>query len=241
MNEKEKDSRDSSREQSDEKDPDKDDSSNGAAKQDTDGEASSDTGDSGKDSGSQGSGDQESADGEDSGKNKDENEKEDDDHDDEDQDEDEDEDEDEKEDEDDVIKVARTPTSPALLSRLRHSREYDQARGLGAGGTGAAMFHVQRITALALIPLAIWFGVSVVRLSTATRAVAAHWLAWPVNAAIMASFIVIALRHAVIGLQIIFEDYIHDAGLRAACVLAVKAIALIVGVGAVAALIHISI
>lgn len=149
-------------------------------------------------------------------------------------------DEDSGEDEDDVIKVARTPTSPALLSQLQHSRQYSQARGLGAGGTGAATFRVQRLTALALIPLVIWFAVSVVRLSTGTHAQAAAWLAWPVNAAIMALFIVIALRHAVIGLQIIFEDYVHGEGLRATCVLAVKAIALVLGVSAVAALIHLA-
>lgn len=151
-----------------------------------------------------------------------------------------DKDDDNDDDEDEVIKVARTPTSPALLSQLQHSREYSKARGLGAGGTGAATFRVQRLTALALIPLAIWFAVSVVRMSHGTQAAAAAWLAWPVNAAIMALFIIIALRHAVIGVQIVFEDYVHGEGLRATCVLAVKAIALVLGVGAVAALIHLS-
>jgi succinate dehydrogenase / fumarate reductase membrane anchor subunit len=99
---------------------------------------------------------------------------------------------------------------------------------------------VQRLTAMALIPLAIWFAVSVVRMSTASQAAAAAWLAWPVNAVIMALFIVIALRHAVIGLQIILEDYVHHEGLRAVCVLVVKAIGLLLGVGAVAALIHLA-
>lgn len=140
----------------------------------------------------------------------------------------------------DVIKVERTSTNPALLSQLRHSNEYHQARGLGAGKTGAATFQTQRITALALIPLAIWFAVSVVRLSTASQAAAAAWLAWPVNAAVMAVFVVIALRHAVIGVQIILEDYVDNEGLRAACVLVVKAIALVLGVASVAALIHLA-
>jgi succinate dehydrogenase / fumarate reductase membrane anchor subunit len=149
-------------------------------------------------------------------------------------------DDDSGKDEDDVIKVERTSTTPALMSHLRHSRQYHQARGLGAGGTGAATFRLQRLTALALIPLVLWFGVSVVRLSTATRAAAAAWLAAPVNAMIMAVFIVFALRHAVIGLQIIFEDYVHSEGVRAVCVLAVKAIALALGIAAVAALIYLA-
>lgn len=141
---------------------------------------------------------------------------------------------------DEVIQVERTPTSPALLSQLRHSNEYRQARGLGAGRTGAATFHLQRITALALIPLVIWFAVSMIRLSMGSRAEAAAWLAWPVNAAVMALFLVISLRHAVIGVQIIFEDYVGNEAVRKACIQLVKAIALVIGVAVVAALIHLS-
>lgn len=143
-------------------------------------------------------------------------------------------------DSDDEIKVARTPTSPALLSRLWHRKFYRQARGLGAGGTGAAIWRVQRITALALIPLTLWFAVSMVRLSTAPHEAAAHWLARPVNAAIMVLFIVIALRHASIGLNIILEDYVDGEAMRIVAGLAVKTVTLILGVAAVTALIHLS-
>lgn len=140
-------------------------------------------------------------------------------------------------DDDDVIKVERTSTSPALLSQLKHSRQYRQARGLGAGGSGVAIWRVQRMTALALIPLAIWFAVAMVRLSQGSRAAAADWLAFPVNAVLMALFLVIALRHAVIGVQIVLEDYVAGHGLRTACVLLVKACAVVLGAAAVAALV----
>lgn len=139
---------------------------------------------------------------------------------------------------DDVIQVARTPTSPALLTELEHRREYVQAGGLGAGRTGSAVFSLQRLTALVLIPLTIWFAVSVVYMSAGTRAEAATWLAWPVNAALMGLFIVVALRHAVIGIRIIFEDYVRDVRLRGACMFCVQALALVLGVATVAALIY---
>lgn len=140
-------------------------------------------------------------------------------------------------DDDGVIKVKRTSTSPALLSQLQHSRQYQQARGLGAGATGASTWLVQRTTALALIPLAIWFAVSMVRLSQGSQAAAVSWLAFPVHAVLMALFIVIALRHAVIGLQIVLEDYVSGEATRTACVLLIKAGALVTGAAAVAALI----
>lgn len=144
-------------------------------------------------------------------------------------------------DSDEVIKVARTPTSPALLTQLEHRHDYTRARGLGAGYTGAATWRVQRLTALALIPLAIWFVVSVVRLSFADRAAAADWLAFPPNAAVMAAYIVIALRHAVVGIESVLQDYVGGEGLRAASMLLIKLIALMLAVASVAALIHLAI
>lgn len=138
---------------------------------------------------------------------------------------------------DDVIHVAKTPTSPALLTQLGHNRVDNQARALGAGHTGSAIFHTQRVTALALIPLGIWFVVGVIRMSRGTHAQAAAWLAGPIHAALMALFIVIALRHAAIGLCIIAEDYVRDETLLRVSVLAIQAAALVTGVASVAALI----
>lgn len=138
--------------------------------------------------------------------------------------------------EDDVIRVSRTPTNPALFIELEHARQYNRARGLGAGRTGSAVFHLQRLTALALIPLTIWFAASVVWMSTGTRTEAAAWLGGPVNAALMGVFIVIALRHAVIGIRIVFEDYMRDVRLRGVCMLGIQAIALVLGVATVVAL-----
>src|SRR5699024_8265398 len=132
------------------------------------------------------------------------------------------------------------PTNPALLTQLKHNREYGEARALGAGHTGSAIFHMQRITAVALIPLTLWFVIGLISMSSAPRAEAAAWLAWPVNAILMALFIVIGVRHAVIGIRIVLEDYVRDQRWRVPFVLAVQAIALVLDVVSVAALIHLA-
>lgn len=137
----------------------------------------------------------------------------------------------------DVIKVKRTGTSPAVLSQLQRGRLFQQARGLGAGGTGAIVWRAQRLTALALIPLVLWFMVSVVYMSTQPRADIAAWLAYPVNAVLMALFIVIGLRHGVIGIGIVMEDYVANDTLRSFWMLLIKAAALVLGVAVIAALI----
>src|SRR5699024_335963 len=115
---------------------------------------------------------------------------------------------------DSVITVARTSTSPAVLTRLRQSQLFQEARGLGAGGNGVTIWRIQRLTALGLIPLTIWFVASVVNLSTAPRPDVVAWLAFPVNAGLMALYLVFALRHGVIGIQIVMEDYVRNESVR---------------------------
>lgn len=141
---------------------------------------------------------------------------------------------------DDVIHVAPTPTSAALLTQLEHNRVGSEARALGAGHTGSAIFHTQRLTALALIPLSIWFVVGVIRMSMGTHAQAAQWLSGPVQAVLMALFIVIGLRHAVIGIQIILEDYVRAEPWHTGAVRITQAIGVLIGTASVAALIHLA-
>lgn len=140
----------------------------------------------------------------------------------------------------DVIEVAQTPTNPALLTQLGHNRADSEARAYGAGHTGSAIFHMQRLTALALIPLSIWFVVGIIRMTTSTRAQAADWLSGPIQAVLMALFIAIGLRHAVIGIRIILEDYVRGEPWFTACVLVSQAIAVLLGTASIAALIHLA-
>lgn len=142
---------------------------------------------------------------------------------------------------DDVIHVAQTPASDALRTQLKNNRVDSEARALGAGHTGSAIFHTQRVTALALIPLSIWFVVGVVRMTTgATHQQAAAWLSGPVQAVLMAVFIVVGLRHAVIGIRIVAEDYVRAEPWFSGCVFASQAIAVLIGTASIAALIHLA-
>lgn len=148
---------------------------------------------------------------------------------------------DENDGDDGVIEVARTPTNPALLTQLEHNRVDNEARAHGAGHTGSAIFHMQRLTALALIPLSIWFVVGVIRMVTgASHTQAAEWLSQPVQAVLMALFIVIGLRHGVIGLQIVLEDYLRVEPWHTGCVRMAQAVAILIGIASIAALIHLA-
>lgn len=141
---------------------------------------------------------------------------------------------------DDIIHVAQTPTSTALLTQLEHNRIESESRGLGAGHTGSAIFYMQRLTALALIPLTVWFVVDVVTMTTGPRAQVAAWLSGPIHAVLVALFIIIGLRHAVIGIRIILEDYVREEPWHRTCLFTTQAIALLAGAASIAALIHLA-
>lgn len=84
-----------------------------------------------------------------------------------------------------------------------------KVRGLGSAKGGTHHWIVQRLTSIALIPLAVWFLYAVVGLVGAEYADARSFLAQPWNATLMAAFVLMLFHHAKLGIQVIVEDYIH--------------------------------
>jgi succinate dehydrogenase / fumarate reductase membrane anchor subunit len=97
-----------------------------------------------------------------------------------------------------------------------------RVRGLGAAKEGVGHWWAQRLTALALIPLGIWFVASVVRLAGADHAAIAQWLSTPFTLGALALTIIAAFYHAALGLQVVIEDYIHAKGAKFALVILIQ-------------------
>jgi len=117
------------------------------------------------------------------------------------------------------MKSLRTP-----LARVRH---------LGSAKSGTAHWWAQRVTAIALVPLSIWFIASVVALAGANYATVAAWLGSPIPAGLMILLIVATFHHAQLGLQVVIEDYVHHEGLKLASILAVKGAAIVLALASV--------
>jgi len=115
-----------------------------------------------------------------------------------------------------------------------------RVEGLGSAHRGTEHFISQRVTAVALIPLAIWFAVSVLSLIGASRIEAVQFLAEPVNAVLMALFIIAALMHMVLGLQMVIEDYITGEAGKVVLLVLNKFFAWIVGAASILALLKIA-
>lgn len=101
-----------------------------------------------------------------------------------------------------------------------------KAVGLGSAKHGFSHWWWQRLSALALIPLCLWFVYSVVSLLGSSQAEAAAWLSQPLSATLMILFVVAMLFHAQTGLQVVIEDYVHSKWLNLTLLIGVKFAAL---------------
>ncbi len=89
-----------------------------------------------------------------------------------------------------------------------------KVRGLGSAHEGAHHWLVQRFTAVGNLVLMIWLIASIVMLPDLGYATVTSWLSAPVPATAMVLLIVSTFWHARLGLQVLIEDYVHDAGMK---------------------------
>jgi succinate dehydrogenase / fumarate reductase membrane anchor subunit len=97
-----------------------------------------------------------------------------------------------------------------------------RALGLGSAKGGTSHWWGQRVSALALIPLSLWFAISVLQLSRADYVVVIDWLHTPWVAVLLALFLATIFYHAYLGLQVVFEDYVHLEWLKIGTLLTIK-------------------
>jgi succinate dehydrogenase / fumarate reductase membrane anchor subunit len=123
--------------------------------------------------------------------------------------------------------------------RVMRSR-LGRARGLGSARSGTAHWWQQRLTAAALLPLALWFIYVALHLAGMPRAGVAHWAGHRVNAALLLALIVAMFSHAQLGLQVVIEDYVHDEGARLFALLLVRGAAAVLGLAAAVAVLKLA-
>ena len=83
-----------------------------------------------------------------------------------------------------------------------------KAKGLGSAHDGTHHWIMQKVTAIALVPLVLWLVFSFIALQGASYAQFTSWLAQPCNAVLMILTLVSVFYHAKLGTQVIVEDYI---------------------------------
>lgn len=85
------------------------------------------------------------------------------------------------------------------------------ALGLGAAKSGVKHWWAQRVTAVALALLGVWFVVSLALVGSFELAAITHWIGNLCNATLLALFIATLAYHSQLGVQVVIEDYVQGA------------------------------
>jgi succinate dehydrogenase / fumarate reductase membrane anchor subunit len=125
------------------------------------------------------------------------------------------------------------PSSTAL----RDETVLRRVRQLGSARNGLGEWRLQRLTAIALIPLGLYFAASVLWLAKTDNVTAATWLGSPMPALLVILFVLAGFTHAFVGLRSVLLDYVHTrARLLAAELFVRAAVAVLAGASVLAIL-----
>lgn len=96
------------------------------------------------------------------------------------------------------------------MSLGQSSTPLGRVRGTGSAGHGGEHWLRERLTSAALVLLGLWLVASLLLLPDLQRTTLAEWLASPSGAVPMFLFVVVAFAHAVDGMKVVIDDYVHD-------------------------------
>ncbi|MDH5488872.1 MAG: succinate dehydrogenase, hydrophobic membrane anchor protein [Rhodospirillaceae bacterium] len=113
-----------------------------------------------------------------------------------------------------------------MVDMARNKRQLrsnlSRVRGLGSTREGVHHWWAQRMSAVALIPLSMWFVYSLITLTGADYQSFHAWASEFGNSVFLVLFIVTLFHHAQLGVTVVIEDYVHSEAIKMAMVLVVK-------------------
>ncbi|MCZ6559281.1 MAG: succinate dehydrogenase, hydrophobic membrane anchor protein [Gammaproteobacteria bacterium] len=116
-----------------------------------------------------------------------------------------------------------------------------KVKGLGSAKEGTGHWWMQRVTALALVVLGFWFIISLVAIGDFGYQHTVAWLARPLNAVLLSSFVMTLLYHSKLGVQIVIEDYVSASAWKVGSLLFSVFVHLLLAVTGVFSILRISV
>ena len=121
---------------------------------------------------------------------------------------------------------------------LRHPLA--RVKGLGSSGEGSHHWGLQRVSAIALVPLTLWFLFAALGQVGSSHAEVTAWLSSPGVALLLVLFLGFMFYHASLGVQVVIEDYVHSETAKTVSLLLVKGVLLLAGAAAVFAVLRVA-
>ena len=112
--------------------------------------------------------------------------------------------------------------------------------GLGSAKDGTGHWWAQRVTAIALVPLTLWFFISLLLLPALDYGAVKTWLSLPVSSFLAALTVAVLTYHSYLGTTVVIEDYVHAAGPRIFSLLLLRFLYVLVGGAGIFAILRIA-
>jgi succinate dehydrogenase / fumarate reductase membrane anchor subunit len=116
-----------------------------------------------------------------------------------------------------------------------------RAIGLGSAKEGVEHWWAQRVTAVALIPLALWFVIAILGLVGSDIDAFQEWAGRPVPAIVLILLLVATFYHAALGLQVVIEDYVHGEILKLALLVLLRLLCFALAVAGIVSVLRLAI
>jgi len=104
------------------------------------------------------------------------------------------------------------------------------AKGLGSAKTGLHHWWLQRLTAIALIPLTIWFVTIIAFINEADYQQSIDLISQPFNGTLLILFIIASFWHSQLGMQVVIEDYVSQKFMRVTLLIIIKYFFIFIGI-----------
>jgi succinate dehydrogenase / fumarate reductase membrane anchor subunit len=112
--------------------------------------------------------------------------------------------------------------------------------GLGSAKDGVQHWWMQRLTSVALVPLSIWFVVSLLALPALDHATVTAWMSQSWTALLLIVLVVVATWHSQLGVRVVVEDYVHGAGAKTLTLVIVGFAHVVIGAAGVFAVLRVA-
>lgn len=112
--------------------------------------------------------------------------------------------------------------------------------GLGSAKDGTAHWWAQRVSAVALIPLTLWFAISLLALPALDYGTVRAWLSAPLSSLLAVLLVAVLAYHSYLGITVVIEDYVHSAGSKLLSLLLLRFLHVLVGGAGVFAILRVA-
>jgi len=115
-----------------------------------------------------------------------------------------------------------------------------QVSGLGSAKDGTGHWWSQRVSAVALIPLTLWFLFSLLSLPSLDYLTVKTWLSFPMSGFLAVLLVAVLAYHSYLGTTVVIEDYVHSAGMKLLSLLLLRFLYVLVGGASIFAILRVA-